>query len=151
MSKTRKISFLLSVALIFTFVFGTSVQATAGPNLDTPVGNPEQTEYAILDAITYGITFGSDGNAYCHANGSAGAATKYVVSGTLHKYNSNGNLDKICNWPERTTYGQDFEFYEHALMVTPGKYLFTLYVDVYKGTQCESLVFYKDSTKSSTP
>ena len=90
---------------------------------------------------------GNDGNAYCHASGSAGAATKFVVRGTLHKYADNGHLDKICNWPNITTYGQTFIFDEHALMVTPGKYLFTLYVDVYNGTQCENLVFTKTNTK----
>lgn len=144
----KKVPFLFSVILIFTLVFGTSAYAATGPDLDTPVINPEQAEYAILDEIGYGITFGSDGNAYCHANGGAGNATKFVISGTFHKYGSNGHLDLICNWPERTTYGQTFIFDEHALMVTPGEYLFTLYVNVYNGTQCEPLVFTKTRIKS---
>ena len=145
----KKISFLFSVTLIFILIFGTSTYA-AGAELDTPITDPQQVEYAILDSIAYGITFGSNGNADCHANGHAGSATKFVVSGTLHKYASDGHLDKICNWPERTINGQDFVFYEHALMVSPGEYVFTLYVDVYNGTQCENLVFYKNSTKSSS-
>lgn len=145
----KKYHFLFSITLIFTLVFGTLTPVEAKPTLDSPVNTPKQTKYAILDGISYGITFGKDGNAYCHAGGSAGAATKFVVSGIFQKYGSNGHLDLICNWPERTTYGQNFNFYEHALMVTPGEYLFTLYVDVYNGTQCESLVFYKNSTKSS--
>lgn len=144
----KKISFLFSTILIFTLVFGTSAYAVAGQGLDTPVDNPEQARYAILDEIGYGITFGNDGNAYCYASGSAGNATKFVVSGTFHKYGNNGHLDKICNWPERTINDQTFNFYEHALMVTPGEYLFTLYVDVYNGTQCERLVFYKNKTKN---
>ncbi len=143
----KKVSFLFSVIFIFTFVLGTPTYATSKAELDTPVGTPEQARYAILDEIGYGLTFGNDGNAYCHASGSAGAATKFVVSGTFHKYGSNGHLDLICNWPDRTTYGQTFIFDEHALMVTPGKYLFTLYVDVYNGTQCENLVFTKTNTK----
>ena len=133
----KKISFLFSLVFIFTLVFGTSTYATSETKLDTSINTPEQARYAILDEIGYGITFGSDGNAYCHANGGAGNATKFVISGTFHKYGSNGHLDLICNWPDRTTYGQTFIFDEHALMVTPGKYLFTLYVDVYNGTQCE--------------
>ena len=143
----KKISFLFSAILIFTFVFGTPIYATSGTEPKTSIGTPKQIRYAILDEIGYGLTFGNDGNAYCHASGSAGAATKFVVSGTLHKYGNNGHLDKICNWPERTINGQNFVFYEHALMVTPGEYLFTLYVDVYKGTQCENLVFTKTNTK----
>ncbi len=143
----KKISFLFSLVFIFTLVFGTSTYATSETKLDTSINTPEQARYAILDEIGYGITFGSDGNAYCHANGGAGNATKFVISGTFHKYGSNGHLDLICNWPDRTTYGQTFIFDEHALMVTPGKYLFTLYVDVYNGTQCENLVFTKTNTK----
>lgn len=145
----KKISFLFSVALIFTLTFGTLTYA-AEADLDTPVTDPQQVKYAILDAITYSIDF-KNGNAYCYASGGAGAATKFVVRGTLHKYGSNGHLDKICNWPDQTTYGQNFIFDEHALMVTDGKYLFTLYVDVYNGSQCESLVFYKTATKGSNP
>lgn len=141
----------LSVILIFSLAFGTLTYAASDPTLDTPVINPEQAEYAILDEITYGLNFGSDGNAYCHANGGAGNATKFVVSGTLHKYGNNGHLDQICNWPAKTTLGQNFIFSEHALMVTPGKYLFTLYVDVYSGSEYEHLVFTKTNTKSSTP
>lgn len=143
-------SFLLSATLILSLIFGMSTYAAAGADLDTPVTDTQQTEFAILDDIGIGITF-SNGNAYCHASGSAGNATKFVVSGTLHKYGNNDHLDQICNWPERTTNGQTFIFDEHALMVTPGKYLFTLYVDVYNGTQCEPLVFYKTSTKTTTP
>ena len=143
----KKISFLFSITLIFTLSFGTFTYAAARTTLDNPTGNTKQVRYTILDGISYGLTFGSDGNAYCHASGSAGNATKFVVSGTFHKYSDNGHLDKICNWPERTTYGQTFIFDEHALMVTPGKYLFTLYVDVYNGTQCENLVFTKTNTK----
>lgn len=143
----KKLSFLFSVTLILTLTFGTLTYA-AGADLDTPVTDPQQVKYAILDEITYGIDF-KNGNAYCCASGSAGAATKYVVSGTLHKYGDKGHLDQICNWPDQTTYGQTFIFDEHALMVTDGKYLFTLYVDVYKGSQCESLVFYKTATKGS--
>lgn len=146
----KKISFLFSTVLIFILLFGTSTYAATGPELDTPVDTPKQAEYAILDDIGIGITFGSDGNAYCHASGGAGNATKFVISGTFHKYGANGHLDQICNWPERTTYGQNFVFDEHALMVTPGEYLFTLYVDVYNGTQCESLVFTKTNTKKSS-
>lgn len=144
----KKISFLFSTVLIFALIFGIPTHATSGTELDTPVANPEQARYAILDEIGYGITFGNDGNAYCHATGSAGNATKFVVSGTFHKYGSNGRLDQICNWPDRTIYGQNFIFDEHALMVTPGEYLFTLYVDVYNGSQRESLVFYKNKTKN---
>ncbi len=147
---TKKVSFLFSTVLIFTLIFGTLTHAAANPSLDNRIDGPEQARYAILDGISYGLSFGSDGNAYCYATGSAGAATKFVVSGTLHKCGSNGHLDQICNWPERTTYGQTFIFDEHALMVTPGEYIFTLYVDVYKGTQCESLVFYKNNTKKSS-
>lgn len=143
----RKISFLFSTIIVFTLILGSSAYAASKPNLDTSITDPQQARYAILDGISYGITFGNDGNAYCHASGSAGAATKFVVSGILQKYSNNGHLDIICNWPERTIYGQDFVFYEHALMVTPGEYLFTIYVDVYKDTQCESLVFYKNNTK----
>ncbi len=143
----KKISFLIGATLIFTLIFGTFTYAAAGPNLDTPINDPQQARYAILDDIGIGITF-SNCNAYCHASGSAGAATKFVVSGTFHKYGNNGHLDKICNWPERTINGQNFVFSEHALMVTPGDYLFTLYVDVYSNDQHEHLVFYKESTKS---
>ena len=143
----KKISFLISTTLIFTMIFGTFTYAAAGSDLDTSITAPQQARYAILDALSIGITF-SNGNAYCHANGEAGNATKFVVSGTLHKYGSNGHLDQICNWPARTTYGQDFIFDEHALMVTPGEYLFTLYVDVYSNDQHEHLVFYKESTKN---
>lgn len=150
MLSKKKLSFLLSATLILSLIFGMSTYAVAGADLDTPITDPQQTEYAILDEITYGITF-RNGNAYCHANGGAGAATKFVVSGTLHKYSDNDHLDKICNWPERTIYGQDFIFDEHALMVSPGKYLFTLHVDVYNGTQCEPLTFTKTSTKTTTP
>lgn len=146
----KKISFLFSVVLIFTLIFGSSTYAASGPTLDTPVANPSQARYAILDDIGYGLSFSSDGNAYCYASGSAGAATKFVVSGTLHKCGSNGHLDQVCNWADRTTYGQTFIFDEHALMVTPGEYIFTLYVDVYKGNQCESLVFTKNNTKKSS-
>lgn len=145
----RKISFLISTALIITLLFGTFTYAAAGPDLDTPITDPQQTEYAILDDLTIGITF-SNGNAYCHANGSAGAATKFVVSGTLHKYGSNGHLDQICNWPARTINGQNFFFSEHALMVTQGEYLFTLYVDVYNGNEHEHLMFTKNSTKTAS-
>lgn len=144
----KKVSFLFSVVFIFTLVFGTSVYATSGAELDTPIASPEQARYAILDDIGYGITFGNDGNAYCYASGSAGNATKFVVSGIFQKYASDGHLDIICNWPERTIKGQTFDFYEHALMVTPGEYLFTIYVDVYNGSQRESLVFYKNKTKN---
>lgn len=143
----KKVPFLFSAILIFTLVSITPTYATSGEKLNSPVITPEQARYAILDEIGYGLTFGNDGNAYCHASGSAGAATKFVVRGTLHKYADNGHLDKICNWPNKTTYGQTFIFDEHALMVTPGKYLFTLYVDVYNGTQCENLVFTKTNTK----
>ncbi len=142
----KKISFLISTTLIFTLIFGTFTYAAAGPSLDTPISDPQQVRYAILDDIGIGITF-SNGNAYCHASGSAGAATKFVVSGTFHKYGNNGHLDLICNWPQRTTYGQTFIFDEHALMVTSGEYLFTLYVDVYNGDQHEHLMFTKTSTK----
>lgn len=144
----KKKSFLFAITLIFTLTFGTLTYAAANPTLDTPADNTKQVRYAILDGISYGITFGSDGNAYCYASGSAGNATKFVVSGILQKYGSNGRLDIICNWPERTINGQDFDFYEHALMVTPGEYLFTIYVDVYNGSQRESLVFYKNKTKN---
>lgn len=147
MSIKKKLYFLFSITLIFTLLFGTFTYAAAKPTLDSPADNTKQVRYAILDGISYGITFGSDGNAYCHASGSAGNATKFVVSGTFHKYGSNGHLDKICNWPARTTYGQTFIFDEHALMVTPGEYLFTLYVDVYNGDQSEHLVFSKNKTK----
>lgn len=150
MFNNKKFYFLLSVTLIFTLAFGTFTYAAPGADLDTPITDPQQTEYAILDGISYGITFGTDGNAYCHAGGSAGNATKFVVSGTFHKYGSNGQLDLICNWPARTIYGQDFVFYEHALMVSNGEYLFTLYVDVYNGNQHEHLVFYKNRTKGSS-
>ena len=143
----KKISFLIGTTLIFTLIFGTFTYAAAGPNLDTPINDPQQARYAILDDIGICITI-SNGNAYCHASGSAGAATKFIVRGTFHKYGTNGRLDLICNWPERTTYGQTFIFDEHALMVTPGQYLFTLYVDVYSNDQHEHLVFYKESTKS---
>ena len=145
----KKISFLFSATLIFTLIFGTFAYAAPGADLDTPITDPLQAEYAILDDIGIGITF-SNGNAYCHASGSAGAATKFIISGTLHKYGSNGHLDQICNWPERTINSQSFAFYEHALMVTPGEYLFTLYVDVYSGNQHEHLMFTKNSTKTST-
>ena len=144
----KKLFFLLSTTLIFTLSLGTLTHAAAKPISDNPTDNTKQVRYAILDGISYGITFGSDGNAYCHASGSAGNATKFVVSGTFHKYGSNGRLDQICNWPDRTIYGQNFIFDEHALMVTPGEYLFTLYVDVYNGSQRESLVFYKNKTKN---
>ncbi len=142
----RKISFLFSATLIFTLVFGTFAHA-ADSDLETLIVDPQQAKYAILDALSIGITF-RNGNAYCHANGEAGNATKFIVSGTLHKYGSNGHLDLICNWPERTTKGQGFIFDEHALMVSEGDYLFTLYVDVYSNDQHEHLVFYKESTKS---
>lgn len=145
----KKISFLFSATLIFTLIFGTFSYAAAGPELDTPITDPQQTEYAILDDIGIGITF-RNGNAYCHASGSAGAATKFVVSGTLHKYGSNGHLDQICNWPAQTTYRQTFIFDEHALMVTQGEYLFTLYVDVYSGDEHEHLMFTKNSTKTAS-
>lgn len=143
----KKISFLFSATLIFTLIFGTFTYAAPGPDSELPVTDPQQVKYAILDALSIGMTF-RNGNAYCYATGEAGNATKFVVSGTLHKYSSNGHLDQICNWPERTTNGQSFIFDEHALMVTPGQYLFTLYVDVYSGDQHEYLVFYKESTKS---
>ena len=144
----KKISFLFSATLIFTLVFGTFAYAAPGPDLDTPITDPQQARYAILDEITYGLSF-SNGNAYCCASGSAGAATKYVVSGTLHKYGNEGHLDQICNLPEKTTYGHTFIFDEHALMVSNGKYLFTLYVDVYSGSQHEHLMFTKTPTKGS--
>ncbi len=144
----KKISFLFSITFIFTLIFGTYTYAAAGADLENPVIDPQQAKYAILDDLTIGLTFGNNGYAYCYANGSAGNATKFVVSGTFHKYGTNGRLDLICNWPERTTYGQTFIFDEHALMVTPGQYLFTLYVDVYSNDQHEHLVFYKESTKS---
>lgn len=144
----KKISFLFSITLVFTLIFGTYTYAAAGADLENPVIDPQQAKYAILDDLTIGLTFGNNGYAYCYANGSAGNATKFVVSGTFHKYGTNGHLDLICNWPERTTHGQTFIFDEHALMVTPGKYLFTLYVDIYSGDQHEHLVFYKDNTKS---
>lgn len=147
MLNSKKIFSTISVILIFTLTFGTLAHAKAGATLDTPVTNLKQVKFAILDEITYGLSFSDDNRAHCYAGGSAGAATKFVVSGTLQKYNSNGHLDIICNWPERTTIGQNFNFYEYALCVTPGEYLFTIYVDVYKGTQCESLVFYKNKTK----
>ncbi|MCI8674857.1 MAG: hypothetical protein HFI89_15475 [Lachnospiraceae bacterium] len=143
----KKISFLIGTTLILTLIFGTFTYAAAGSDLATPITDPQEARYAILDGLNIGITF-SNGNAYCHASGSAGAATKFIVRGTFHKYGTNGHLDLICNWPERTTHGQTFIFDEHALMVTPGKYLFTLYVDVYSGDQHEYLVFYKESTKS---
>jgi hypothetical protein len=142
----KKISFLISATFILTLIFGTFTYAAAGPDLDTPITDPQQTRYAILDALSIGLTF-RDGNAYCYATGEAGNATKFVVSGTLHKYGSNGHLDQICNWPARTTNGQSFIFDEHALMVTPGEYLFTLFVDVYNGDQHEHLMFTKTSTK----
>ncbi len=144
----KKISFLFSTVLILALVLGTSTYAASGAELNTHVSIPEDARYAILDGISYGITFGNDGNAYCYASGSAGNATKFVVSGIFQKYGSNGHLDIICNWPERTINGQNFVFYEHALMVTPGDYLFTIYVDVYNGSQRESLVFYKNKTKN---
>lgn len=143
----KKISFLFSATLIFTLIFGTYTYATASTDLGTTIIDPQQARYAILDDLTIGITFGNNGYAYCHANGSAGNATKFVVSGTFHKYGNNGHLDLICNWPQRTTYGQTFIFDEHALMVTSGEYLFTLYVDVYNGDQHEHLMFTKTSTK----
>lgn len=142
----KKISFLISATFILTLIFGTFTYAAAGPDLDTPITDPQQTRYAILDALSIGLTF-RDGNAYCYATDEAGNATKFVVSGTLHKYGSNGHLDQICNWPARTTNGQSFIFDEHALMVTPGEYLFTLFVDVYNGDQHEHLMFTKTSTK----
>ncbi len=142
----KKISFLISATFILTLIFGTFTYAAAGPDPDTPITDPQQTRYAILDALSIGLTF-RDGNAYCYATGEAGNATKFVVSGTLHKYGSNGHLDQICNWPARTTNGQSFIFDEHALMVTPGEYLFTLFVDVYNGDQHEHLMFTKTSTK----
>lgn len=150
MRTKKKIPFLFSLTLIFSLVFGTFTYAASGPDLDTPITDPEQTEFAILDDISIGLSF-SNGNAYCYSNGSAGNATKFVVCGTLHKYGDNGRLDQICNWPDRTINGQNFVFDEHALMVTKGKYLFTLYVDIYNGTQCEHLVFYKENTKNTTP
>ncbi len=142
----KKISFLIGTTLILTLIFGTLTYAAAGSDLDTPITDPQEARYAILDGLNIGITF-SNGNAYCHASGSAGAATKFVVSGTFHKYGNNGHLDLICNWPQRTTYGQTFIFDEHALMVTSGEYLFTLYVDVYNGDQHEHLMFTKTSIK----
>ncbi len=143
----KKISFLIGTTLILTLIFGTFTYAAAGSAPDSTITDPQHARYAILDGLTIGITF-NNGNAYCHAHGEAGNATKFVVSGTLHKYGSNGHLDQICNWPARTTNGQSFIFDEHALMVTSGEYLFTLYVDVYNGDQHEHLMFTKTSTKS---
>lgn len=149
MLSKKKFSLLFSIIFILTLTFGTLTYAAAKPTLDTPSGKPTQVRYAILDGITYGLSFSNDNRAHCYASGDAGAATKFIVSGTLQKYNSNGHLDIICNWPERTYNGQNFDFYEYALCVTPGEYLFTIYVDVYKGTQHESLVFYKNNTKNN--
>lgn len=143
----KKKSIILSVTFIFILTFQTLTYANAEPILDTPMESPKQVRYAILDDIVYGLSFSDNNRAYCYASGGAGNATKFVVSGTLHKYSSSGRLDLICNWPERTTLGQNFIFSEYALQATPGEYVFTLYVDVYNGNQCENLVFYKNNTK----
>ena len=147
MKTTKKVAVFFSMILIFTLAFGTLAHAANNPTLDTPEDKPIQDRYAILDGITYGLSFSSDNKAYCYANGTAGAATKFVVRGTLHKKDRNNYYQKMCSWPAETTYNTGFIFDHYALEATPGDYLFTLYVDVYKGDQCESLVFTKYKTK----
>lgn len=145
--KTRKIlSFPFSIILIITLAFGTLSQAHAEAALDAPADDPVQARYAILDAITYGMSFTNDNKVFCCASGSAGAAIKYVVSGTLHKRYGD-RMEQICYWAERTTNDQTFIFDEHAVGISSGTYLFTLYVDIYSKDKHERLVFYKEKTK----
>ena len=132
----KKNILVLSVLLIMIMAIGNI--AYAAPELDTSQEiSIEPYRYAILDTLTYGLSFnGSQVN--CYASGFAGNAEKFVLSGMLQKKTSNGYYDYVCTWSEETKY---------CTAAGDGEYLFTFYIDIYDGSKWESLTFTKTKTR----
>ena len=141
----RKRILALSILLIMAMAMGNI--AYAAPDLGT-----EQTEiveprrYAILDTLTYGLSFnGTQVN--CYASAFAAHAEKFVVSGMVQKKTSQGYYDYVCTWPEETIYGQSCNWDKYCTAAGDGEYLFTFYIDIYDGSKWENLTFTKAKTR----
>ena len=141
----KKTMVVLSILLIMMMAMG-NIAYAAPPSEASQTEIVEPYRYAILDSLTYGISFnGTQVN--CYAFAISANAEKYVVSGMLQKKNSNGYYDYVCTWSEETYYGQSCNWDKYCNAAGDGEYLFTFYIDIYDGTKWESLTFTRAKTR----